>query len=78
MKSNRVTACYGESLLERRRSRRERKNQKHNAHHQGTCNQPEEPVLRGREQADKHAGTEEKEYYAHDRMVLYQRDLTER
>lgn len=78
MKNNRVTACYGESLLERRRSGRERKNQTHDAQHQGTRNQPEEPIARGLEQTQKHAGAEEKEDHTHDSLLLYQRDLAGR
>jgi len=71
-------ACDGESLLDRRRSRRERKNQKHDAQHQGTRNQPEKPVACGLEEAEKHAGAEEKEDHTHDSRLLYQRDLTGR
>ena len=53
-------ACYGESLLDRRGSRRDRKNQKPDAQHHGTRNQPEKPVTRGLEETQKHSGAEEK------------------
>lgn len=68
-------AWYGKVLFDRRQSGRDGKDQEDDGHEQKACNQPEEPVLRGREQADKHAGAEEKEDHTHDSWLFYQRDL---